>query len=1049
MKNITYINAGAGSGKTYTLTHELARLICENNIHPEQVIMTTFTIKAANEFKAKAKACLHEVGRHDEAARLDQALIGTIHSVCQRMITKYWYYLGLSPDMDVMDENSKKFYISQSLAKLPKDEELEKLNDFVSYFGITHYNGNAYVPYTNLWRDQLSTIIDMTSSYEIEDYSLSRQESLRFIGQHVIKGKHLSDLDSILGAKLDGMIEEARQSVIASNRIKKKQSYFNKYDAISRKRNQHDLKWYKDVENELNASRCPSYAPVCEALKAFPIRLTEEIYNKQVEYINLLFDLAERWKKDFEKFKQENNLLDFNDMERYMLKLLRKKQPDVAKEIGESYCYLFVDEFQDCSPMQVKIFDLLSDQMKESYWVGDYKQSIYGFRGSDTELIKAVVDGIAHKEDVGKDGCHTRILPKSYRSLPDIVGVNNAIFEKAFGGLLDYDNIHLDADRKNEDGINSLRYFCIDGDADVAAHVAALIRRDKVKPNDIGILGRDRYDLDPVAKKLAECGVKVDRANLKVSEMMAWQLVRAILRIVANDTDNLAKAQVAALTEENFTTVELVDDKLLFDEDNEKKPKEFLSDVPLICSILKHRSTLQQQSVAAVVESLVIELRLSDVAVSLSDSASQASSFIQAILQAAKTYEDYCVQMTLPATIYGFIEYVEINEIKCGGDPEGVHVDTYHGSKGLEWPYVILLSLNKDSKSQTKTICDDIFGVHYVYTKKPLENDLTPTVFIRVAPYIYDGDKSEPTAKMLEQISQSAAYKDVVERNLRESKRLLYVGMTRPRDVLMLTKDEQSGKDSENKTFAWFLDAGIEIKNKQKTSLWDPFGTGYQFSDFSLTQVDAKTIKEQKDTTVPCKLKISRTKCDKLSPRYISPSGVEGTGTIVSKHEFGTRITLNGTPAMDEVGNCIHQIFAGIELGVDIQEVIKQYGLTATLSKPADIRMAWQQLYDHLTATYGTGCTFHERPFRMERDGQTVVGSIDLVWQTAKGDYLIDFKTYPGNKALEPNDKHFVGHYAGQLGIYKEALEAAGEKVLKCFIYYPVGGLLVEVGLEQ
>lgn len=51
MKNVTYINARAGSGKTYRLTESQTKLIKSENVKPEQVILTTFTTKAANEFK--------------------------------------------------------------------------------------------------------------------------------------------------------------------------------------------------------------------------------------------------------------------------------------------------------------------------------------------------------------------------------------------------------------------------------------------------------------------------------------------------------------------------------------------------------------------------------------------------------------------------------------------------------------------------------------------------------------------------------------------------------------------------------------------------------------------------------------------------------------------------------------------------------------------------------------------------------------------------------------------------------------------------------------
>lgn len=1075
MKNVTYINAGAGSGKTYTLTEKLTSLIRDNGIRPEQVIMTTFTIKAASEFKAKAKAKLHEAGLHNEAQRLDQALIGTIHSVCQRMITKYWYYLGLPPEMGVMEEKAKDIYIAQSLAQLPSAEEQERLDEFVRFFDIKKTYGNGAGLYYQLWRDHIKTIIDFSTNYQLSDYKRSQEESLRFIQQFLVPGDSLDAFDRVLGNNLKGMLAEARADIkdrADKKTIKQPDDYFIKLNKLEKEADNKNIGWYKLLIDMFKTkSRCPSYRDVYDNLCEQPIWTTKEIYEHQKEYIILLFNLAGRWRKEFVQFKKNNNLLDFNDMEQYMLQLLEHE--DVAEEMGQSYRYLFVDEFQDCSPMQVKIFDRLSEHMEASFWVGDYKQAIYGFRGSDTELVKSVVDSIRRKEDAHQDGCHTDTLKTSYRSLPAIVTLNNAVFEKAFGGTLKKDNIHLNENRENSEGISSLRYFRESKEADVATHIARLAKTAGVKPSDIGVLGRTNTTLDVLAQRLAGYGVKVDRANTNVADTDVWQLVSALLRIASSSDDNLAKAQVALLTDDSFTTARLIDQKLLFDQKTDEQRTEFLGDEPLVCQALSLRPLLQQQSVATMVESLIIKLRLGDVATRVArGNATLAVSCLQAIVLAARVYEDFCVQMSLPATIGGLINHVETNKVLCGSDPDGVHIDTYHGSKGLEWPYVVMTALNNNVTDTQDTFKTDVLGVHYVYSSQPTEKMLIPDIFIRVAPQVYG--KTNVPDTLLNKVTGSQLYQEILDKRVEEAKRLLYVGMTRPRDVLVMalemTSAEKRAKEpteskSERNTkkpsklketkpaehCMWFSSVGVKMNAEVSSGEWDAFDSGHCFTDMSLTDEEAKLLKQNPNPIEPCQLDIQMPDYSSKQPqlRYISPSGAKGTGTIVGKHEFGTRITLNGTPAMDEVGNCIHQVFAGIELSVDIQEVIKQYGLTATLPKPADIRMAWQQLCDHLTATYGTGCTFHERPFRMERDGQTVVGSIDLVWQTEKGDYLIDFKTYPGDKALDPNDKHFVGHYAGQLSTYKEALEAAGEKVLKCFIYYPVGGLLVEVGLEQ
>ena len=137
MKNVTYISAGAGSGKTYTLTQKLTEILRDGKAKPEQVILTTFTEKASADFKERAKGVLYENGMYAEANGIDQAMIGTIHGVAYSFIRKYWYYLGLAPEMGVLTDDDADVYISQSLADLPNTDELELLTDFARYFSIS------------------------------------------------------------------------------------------------------------------------------------------------------------------------------------------------------------------------------------------------------------------------------------------------------------------------------------------------------------------------------------------------------------------------------------------------------------------------------------------------------------------------------------------------------------------------------------------------------------------------------------------------------------------------------------------------------------------------------------------------------------------------------------------------------------------------------------------------------------------------------------------------------------------------------------------------
>ena len=173
MKNITYINAGAGSGKTYTLTHKLAELLQNGDCAPSEVILTTFTELAASEFRQKARASLYEAKRPDIAAQLDAALIGTVHSVALRFVQKYWYLLGNSPEPKVMTDDDMATYISQSLAAHLTPERVDFFEQYTSYFGIDA---------PDFWRGELNSIIEQVNNYGI-DLEASRQLSLDAVGQ--------------------------------------------------------------------------------------------------------------------------------------------------------------------------------------------------------------------------------------------------------------------------------------------------------------------------------------------------------------------------------------------------------------------------------------------------------------------------------------------------------------------------------------------------------------------------------------------------------------------------------------------------------------------------------------------------------------------------------------------------------------------------------------------------------------------------------------------------------------------------------------------------
>ena len=136
MKNVNYINAGAGSGKTYTLTDTMAKLFMEGKTAPARVILTTFTELAASEFKEKSRAMLISKGLYDQASQMESAAIGTVHSLAFRYIQKYWYLLGLGANVQAMPEEQEQLFIEESLSSAASDEDVEFFNDYVEKLSI-------------------------------------------------------------------------------------------------------------------------------------------------------------------------------------------------------------------------------------------------------------------------------------------------------------------------------------------------------------------------------------------------------------------------------------------------------------------------------------------------------------------------------------------------------------------------------------------------------------------------------------------------------------------------------------------------------------------------------------------------------------------------------------------------------------------------------------------------------------------------------------------------------------------------------------------------
>lgn len=1048
MKNITYVNAGAGSGKTFHLISRFTELVAAGKARPDEVMMTTFSEKAAAEIKARANEALIAKGMTEASLMLEHAAVGTVHGLAYRFIRKYWFRLGLTPDMKVMDDEARGIYVSQSLANLPTMEEVAALHDFAREFQICDAWGRADF---NFWHDQLRSIIDLSSSYEITDFSASRAESLSF-------AHSLFDPSASCRVEEDDLVKAIDELCAFAECEGGKEEALAALRSLRASVGKRSLRWYgqfvKQSEGLAKRLNCGWVAEVVSA--AASVARSEYAYGKVRSYINLIFSLAERWRGQYADFKKKRNVLDYEDLELLFLQLLN--DPTAADDVAASFKYIFVDEYQDCSPIQVKIFDRLSDLVTRSFWVGDMKQAIYAFRGSATELTRAVMGKIAH----GEDGCSQETLGKSWRSLPPIVDVCNKFFTKVYDGIMPASSIVLEYQDKGQSATGpSLRYWdlsmCKNKERKaerIAAQVADMVAKG-VLPEDIAIIGRTNSDLDGVSNALNELGLPTSLAQQDVTALAATDLLLAALSVVLSPRDSLAKATVAHLTAPGYTLEKIMNAKMEWDADPDNEYADFLEEVDLVAQLIddETRRRCMGMSVASLVEAIVIETGMFDLVKGMPNPQAQESCLL-ALIQTAQKFEDGCLANGCPATIPSFIYYVRAAGIMCGGDREGVQLVTYHGSKGLQWRHVILISLDENPLDEKKLIRREVFGTHKGYVEPPSPDNLYPEVFLRVCPWLFGADKTVKDDFVLCAIESSEAFNDAYELARMQAANLLYVGMTRPSETLILTL----GKGKSPLAWAGCLLPGQSLPGPDG----DLLATGDVFADCSLADSScAVTPLPDPQKAAP---RVAVFKADAfaaLSPRRdISPSGVEGFGRVLRSKVIANRIPLAhcDDDAMTVVGNCIHHVFS-LSDGCPSSEfvslastIVDNYGLADAISSPQLICEAWDRLAHALAETFGPAKeVVHERPFSASINGFCVTGSMDLVWVTEGGDVLVDFKSCPlsPDVVLDCADDHYVGLYAGQLDSYAAALEAAGETVVARLIFYPVSGLLVELGRSE
>lgn len=445
-KNL-FIEASAGTGKTYTIQQIVAQLIDEG-CPLKKILIVTYTEKAAGELKDRIRKKLEDVldsssdnetiEKFEKALReVDDASIFTIHSFCQKALTEYAYDAGRPFNIGMIEEKDVQNIVLQWIRdKWPQDplfKEILKTTDNVGFLE--------------------KKFVDMLVS-AINLYKGCDEDS----------GEELVILDSVSGkeiTKAPNSFEDLEEIEGFSENFK----ILNKYKQLpfSKKKTVEDFiatisQWSQG--NELFNARVYKKAALKEwpdePKKAFEFfsdlkdtikDLSQTISENQKNAF--LYSQIKPLFKAWQEFKRKQKVQTFNDMILSVHKAVLSddnngKNGGLCKTLRSQYSFAIIDEFQDTNQLQWDIFKKLFLNVKDHsiFVVGDPKQSIYSFQGADVNVYYNATAEIKNRKD----------LEHNYRSTNSIIEACNRLFANPsfFNNTVEFRNSYAPGEKPDD-----------------------------------------------------------------------------------------------------------------------------------------------------------------------------------------------------------------------------------------------------------------------------------------------------------------------------------------------------------------------------------------------------------------------------------------------------------------------------------------------------------------------------------------------------------------------------------------------------------------------
>ena len=809
-----FVAAGAGSGKTFTLTQRIVWALKEgsgadgksylNSL--DQALIITFTNAAATEIKERVREALEKEGLHSAALQVDDAWISTIHGMCSRILKIHALDLGLDPEFEIINDMTRNQLVNISI-----EEVLRELSQDESYAEfLSTYAGN---------RDALKSRIETLISYA--QSSPVGMDAISFVGDS-------SDLE-VLKAELENLCGalEALKGAIAATKPDEVEQLQSVQSELSSKLQQHlvlsltdfDQAFWDTLQKALKIGRSSKEIKNVKDEAVYRLKVCSALFGliQDMSEGQCLKDVTGQVYKLFNQKKRAIGGLDNDDLLHLTAKVF-EEHPEIAAVYTDKFKLVMVDEFQDTDQQQVQMIKSLSGKDAQYLTtVGDAQQSIYRFRGADVDVFfrrQAEVPEDLQPRLVDNFRSHNEILRfvakvcSAEGMIADFMDLSAGREEPKTPFIAHSPRVYFEVTNfvksgkfKPGDDVTRSQLVAYQ----LADRINTLMQDEKIQAKDIAILMKSVKDAQPYIEALRTFGIEsVVSGASTFGEQPEVELIGSLLQTLANMYDSY-EGLFPVLSSEIFS-LDASDLLLLgtnFGENGQKITNRDIAESVVndtfnppfdISPKLKNafevlsnaRSSLSNKRVSDVIKKVVLDAgwisrlqkmgnegqsKIANIFAALEQIDSLQTELSVGVASVARAFSQWCSTAK------------ESPKVLHCSTQNAVTFMTIHASKGLEFPVVAVVGAVSGPKAGA---C----GEPFLHVRKDDSYQIAFSTSSKKLHELYDGCHEVPTS--LDECKNLLEWRMFLETqenefDEQEQNRRLYVALTRAREAVILT----------------------------------------------------------------------------------------------------------------------------------------------------------------------------------------------------------------------------------------------------------------------